>query len=204
MLAGLAFQVFTMLVFILCALDFGFRTYVRYKLQGRQALDQTESIVAVRNSVPFRLFLAALAFATLCIFARCCFRVAELSGGWTGPLMRDQTLFIVFESLLVCLASFVLAIFHPSWTFKLMLHNTTGLEPIWIRWRNRPRANAVSEGSMDDSRLVDELAEQTSSEDERRRNSLQTVPAPTLSATGTPIAPEESPELCASLSPIQM
>lgn len=199
-----------MLVFIVCALDFGLRTYVRYKLQGRQALDQTESIVAVRNSVPFRLFLAALIFATLCIFARCCFRVAELSGGWTGPLMRDQIMFIVFESSLVCLASFVLVIFHPSWTFKSMIHSTRGLAPGWIRWGNRPRANAVSEGSVDDGRLVDDPVQQaredrgTNGEDERKKQSPQTVPVPTLSATGTPIAPEESPELRASLSPVQV
>ena len=39
--------------------------------------------------------------SALCIFARCCFRVAELSQGYHGPLLKKQGLFIGLEGVYV-------------------------------------------------------------------------------------------------------
>lgn len=47
------------------------------------------------------LQLAALCFATLVIFIRSIFRAIELLDGWTGPLVKNQTLFIVLDGMMV-------------------------------------------------------------------------------------------------------
>ncbi|KAF3765132.1 RTA1-domain-containing protein [Cryphonectria parasitica EP155] len=195
MIAGLAFQVFTMATFICSAVDFTLRTYLRYKLQGQEALEQAVSNTAVRSSTPFRLFLAALIFATLCIFTRCCFRVAELSGGWTGPLMKKQVLFIVFESTMVFLASVALVVFHPGWCFKIMLEGEGGLGLSRLRQfrpfrGNRPRANAVSEGSVDDGVLQRQISGQMQGGEDKTEAQAPTtsrvqVPAPRANTTST-------------------
>lgn len=117
-IAGLAFQVFTMFLFIIASSDFAIRVYRRSRAQGDHAFDQSESVASVRNSRLFKFFLGALAFSTVCIFIRCVFRVAELSGGWKGPLMQNQTLFIIFESTMVLLAATALAVFNPSFCLQ--------------------------------------------------------------------------------------
>lgn len=126
MLAGLAFQVFTMFLFVLASLDFAVRVLRRYRVQGDQALDQTTSVAAVRRSASFKLFLCALGLATACIFVRCAFRVAELSDGWEGPLMRDQALFVVFEGVMIFVAAAALAVFNPGFCFKQMSVGSVG------------------------------------------------------------------------------
>lgn len=79
MVAGLAFQVLTLAVFICLCIDFTFRTLKRMKTMGDTALDPTHA--RLRASVMFRSFVVALAFATLCIFIRSVYRVAELNEG---------------------------------------------------------------------------------------------------------------------------
>lgn len=73
---------------------------------------------ALRGSAKFRAFLVALGLATFCIFIRSIYRVAELSEGWTGALIRNQRLFIGFEGAMVIVAVLVLNIFHPGYCFR--------------------------------------------------------------------------------------
>ncbi|KAK2048658.1 RTA1 like protein [Colletotrichum somersetense] len=125
MLAGLAFQVFTMLVFMIVAADFGLRTYLRARGAHLPnisiTLDNRPAMVCLRASRRFKAFLAALGLATVCIFARCIFRVVELSGGWTGPLMARQDLFIAFEGVMIATAVLALNFFHPAFCSKELL-----------------------------------------------------------------------------------
>ncbi|KAH3962333.1 hypothetical protein HBI80_034600 [Parastagonospora nodorum] len=116
MVAGLAFQVFTMLTFIILALDFAIRTLGRIRQLGSaNALDPRHA--ALRKSWAFKGFLTVLSLATLLIFTRCVFRVAELSHGWHGPLIQKQHYFIGLESAIVCVAVLLLNLFHPSICF---------------------------------------------------------------------------------------
>ncbi|KAI0010875.1 RTA1-domain-containing protein [Xylariaceae sp. FL0662B] len=118
MIAGLSFQVLTLLVFIILCVDFGVNTVRRRRaLGGDAALDQDPVLVAVRRSWRFRGFLAALALSTICIFWRSVFRVAELSGGWSGHLMARQDLFVGFEGVMITVAVWALNVFHPSVCF---------------------------------------------------------------------------------------
>lgn len=116
MVAGLAFQVFTMLTFIIMALDFTIRTLRRIgQIGSDNALNPRHA--ALRKSWAFKGFLTALSLATLLIFTRCVFRVAELSHGWHGRLIQKQNYFIGLESAIVCVAVLLLNLFHPSFCF---------------------------------------------------------------------------------------
>lgn len=126
MIAGLSFQVFTLLAFIILSGDFAWRTYSRYRRLGAAALDQAEATRRTRSSWLFKGFLAALALSTICIFWRSVFRVAELSKGWDGPVMKRQDLFIGFEGVMVVIACYSLNIFHPAFCFREMLDNDEG------------------------------------------------------------------------------
>lgn len=117
MIAGLAFQVITLLVFMILAADFALTTYKRSKALGTtQALDQTHT--KLRNSFKFRGFLYALTFATLCIFTRSVYRVAELSEGWEGHLIKTQKYFIGLEGAIVAAGVLALNVFHPGLGFR--------------------------------------------------------------------------------------
>ncbi|KAI5867837.1 RTA1-domain-containing protein [Durotheca rogersii] len=120
MIAGLAFQVFTLLVFTALSLDYGLNT-LRHRRRQR-ALDPSPGPAAApaataKRPLMFRLFPAALALSTVCILWRSVFRVAELSRGWTGPLMERQDLFVGFEGAMIAAAVLVLNVFHPSLCF---------------------------------------------------------------------------------------
>jgi hypothetical protein len=117
MIAGLSVQVFTLLIFILLALDFSLKTLRRIRALGSQgALDPAHS--KLRQSRAFQGFLAALSFATLCIFTRSVYRVAELSEGWNGHLIKTQRYFIGLEGAIVGAAVLALNAFHPGLCFR--------------------------------------------------------------------------------------
>lgn len=116
MVTGLAFQVFTLLVFILLCADFAARTVRRMNRMGEAALDPTHA--SLRRSMKFRAFLVALTLATICIFIRSVYRVVELGEGWNGALIKNQTLFVVLEGVMVVVAVLVLNLLHPGLCFR--------------------------------------------------------------------------------------
>ncbi|KAL8954127.1 MAG: hypothetical protein Q9222_000009 [Ikaeria aurantiellina] len=116
MVTGLAFQVLTLLVFMILCADFAVRTIARMNRMGESALDPTHA--TLRRSNKFRAFLVALALSTICIFIRSVFRVVELGEGWEGALIKNQTLFIVLEGVMVVIAVLVLNVFHPGLCFR--------------------------------------------------------------------------------------
>jgi len=116
MVAGLAFQVFTLLVFICFCADFALKTFRRLQTMGDAALDPRHA--ALRTRFSFRAFLFALSLATLCIFIRSVYRVAELGEGWEGALIKNQSLFIGLEGAMVVVAVLSLNFFHPGICFR--------------------------------------------------------------------------------------
>ena len=129
MIAGLVFQVVILLVFMTCSADFALNVWRRQRKYGAdRAFDQSEAARRVRGSFLFKTFLGALALSTVCIFVRSIFRVAELSGGWDGPLMARQDLFIGFEGVLIVVACFILNVFHPSVCFKELMDGDVAVD----------------------------------------------------------------------------
>jgi hypothetical protein len=116
-IAGLSVQVATLFIFTLFAADFAIRTMKRVRRQGIEGASDPIHM-QLRGSHAFKWFLFSLSVATLCIFTRCVFRVAELSKGWTGDLMRTQKYFIGLEGAVVAAAALALNAFHPATCFK--------------------------------------------------------------------------------------
>jgi hypothetical protein len=85
-LAGLIFQVITLTFFVGCVLDYVVRS--RGVWHNKQTFPPR-----------FVVFVAAVALATLLIFIRCCYRVYELSEGYSrdSEALRDQTMFNALE-----------------------------------------------------------------------------------------------------------
>ncbi|KAK1590821.1 RTA1 like protein [Colletotrichum navitas] len=174
MLAGLAFQVFTMLLFMVVAADFGLRTYLRARgahLPNLSlTLDNHPAMVCLRASRRFKAFLVALSLATVCIFARCIFRVVELSGGWTGPLMARQDLFIAFEGAMIATAVLALNVFHPAFCSKELL-NPPPRREIVRRERTEQPAFKMVNFIIDEN----EVATQDAAQDNTQTDAAQEV-----------------------------
>ncbi|KAI0602647.1 RTA1 like protein-domain-containing protein [Biscogniauxia sp. FL1348] len=125
-MVGLSLQVATLLVFVGLVVDFGVRAWRR----GGGALDQdAAAMVAVRRSAAFRGFVAALALSTACVLARCVYRILEMSGGYEGPLMARQDLFVAFEGGMISVAVLALNFFHPSLCFDRLVPDEKCLGP---------------------------------------------------------------------------
>ena len=81
MMAGLAFQVFTLFMFIGLGAEFCWRVKSSHR--------QLDPIYAhLRDSSRFVSFLWALSLATILIQIRCIYRLIELAQGWDGALFR--------------------------------------------------------------------------------------------------------------------
>jgi hypothetical protein len=115
MIAGLAFQVFTLVIFISLCADFMLRLRRRKRQLGAAAvLPQDPALTRIRDSWQFRGFTVALALAIFLVLWRCAYRVAELNQGWTGPITFKQYLFMGMEPVLIAAAVYSLAFFHPA------------------------------------------------------------------------------------------
>jgi hypothetical protein len=149
MLAGLTVQVVTLLIFILLALDFALRTIIRIRQLGsRNALDPRHD--NLRKSWVFKAFLIALTLSTLCIFTRCVYRVAELSQGWEGHLMKVERYFIGLEGAIIVVAVYLLNLFHPRLclkeTLQLPLSDQGAARKTWF---GRKKASDSTTASQD-------------------------------------------------------
>ncbi len=69
----------------------------------------------------FFLFKALFA-ATIFIFVRSCFRVAELKEGFDGKLANDEVTFMILEGAMIILAVISLTILHPGTCFQGSWH----------------------------------------------------------------------------------
>ncbi|KAI9799487.1 MAG: hypothetical protein M1833_004009 [Piccolia ochrophora] len=111
MISGLAFQVFSLVLFITLCSEFAWRVY-----KNKNNLNSKHE--HLRSTNKFRAFHITLAIATLTIFIRCVFRVAELSEGFDGALATDQVTFMILEGAMVAIACIALTALHPGVAFQ--------------------------------------------------------------------------------------
>jgi hypothetical protein len=154
MIAGLSFQVVTMLAFIIASSDFALRTHRQYKTRGAAALSQDPALARMRSTLRFKLFLGALSLASVLILWRSAFRVAELSQGWTGPVMADQGMFVGFEGVLIVVAVLVLNVFHPSICARELFEVGGGLKGCWCMRSRKGASKDVKSLSDGESKPV--------------------------------------------------
>lgn len=113
MIAGISWQVITLLVFGACA---GWYVWKRYRAakQGHHLSDQARLTLA---NWKFKLFAVGVFTAFLAVFIRCVYRIAEMAGGWGNSIQRDEASYIAFEGALIAYATLVQTVFHPGYCF---------------------------------------------------------------------------------------
>jgi hypothetical protein len=118
MIAGVIWQVVCLAFFGYFLVEYGVRTH-------RHRDELSPESMALFRSTKFRSFMAAIALAYITIFARCVYRIPELTGGWGNSLMRSEVDFIVLEGVMIVLAVLALTVCHPGFCFPA-LGNTIG------------------------------------------------------------------------------
>ncbi|KAF5571902.1 phospholipid-translocating ATPase [Fusarium phyllophilum] len=103
-IAGLVFQVVTLLWFVALFIDYVIRA--------------SKSPARYRLTKPILTFLFFLFLSTIFILIRCGYRIAELNGGYFSAIFRDEGLYIALESCMMCIAVLLLNAGHPGYAFK--------------------------------------------------------------------------------------
>jgi hypothetical protein len=118
MITGVVFQV-------VCLIFFGY-LFAEYVFRTQRRRDQlSPEAIELFHKGSFRLFMLALFVAYITIFARCVYRIPELTGGWGSVQQRNEPEFIGLEGVMIVIAVLVLTIFHPGFCFPA-LGNTIG------------------------------------------------------------------------------
>jgi hypothetical protein len=115
MLAGLSVQVASLALFACLCGEFALRLYQNPQSWG----PKHETLY---SSKLFKAFLVGLSVATLTIFIRSTFRVAELSGGFKGPLANNEISFMILEGCIIIIACGCLTFLHPGIAFQGAWH----------------------------------------------------------------------------------
>jgi hypothetical protein len=125
MIAGLSTQVASLVLFMTLCSEFAWRVvHLQPELNHPSA--------TITRTFRFKAFLVgksnmcwcsiakivALPIATICIFIRSCFRVAELSGGFHGKLANQQITFMILEGAMIIIACILLTVLHPGFSFQ--------------------------------------------------------------------------------------
>jgi hypothetical protein len=91
MMAGIAFQVVTLLFFGAAASWYVIR---RWKAQNVPFSVEATRFLA---STKFRLFVYGFTLAYVAILVRCIYRIVEMAGGWANPVMQFEPAFIALD-----------------------------------------------------------------------------------------------------------
>ncbi|VUC31846.1 unnamed protein product, partial [Clonostachys rosea] len=111
MLAGVVFQVVSLLIFMGLWLEFAL------SLRGVSENNRDARFSELRATRKFTWFQYALGAGVVLIFVRSVYRVAELEQGFAGPIANDELSFMILEGPMIILAVFVVTILHPGTAF---------------------------------------------------------------------------------------
>jgi len=127
MIAGLAFQVISLVIFSCLCCDFAWRLYkgivssgVSFKVSDTDTSDaelgglSSTDYASIKASKMFKGFIVALVAATILIITRSSYRLAELQEGFNGKLANDEVLFMILEGPMIILTCIGLTVFHPG------------------------------------------------------------------------------------------
>lgn len=140
MTVGVAFQVFSMTLFLFFFMNFLWRIYfraspsVKFLLSNFGALffqtnrgrelqrnhlnpmyNQEFRLTIERTS--FGYYPLALFLACFFIYVRCVYRLVELSEGWSGYLITHEEFVMTLDGLQVLITCIILVLFHPGLIF---------------------------------------------------------------------------------------
>jgi len=119
MMAGIVWQVFTLIVFGILVSDYAFRAYKR-------RAEFAPSAIKLTQTLRFKLFISGLILAYITVFTRCVFRIGEMAKGWGNPIMQSESDFIALDSVMIVIAVLCLTAFHPGFIFpEMQMHGKT-------------------------------------------------------------------------------
>lgn len=142
MIAGVVFQVISLLIFMGLWLEF-----VR-RLRRSSASAKDQRFAELRDTKKFALFQYALGVAVVLIFIRSVYRVAELQQGFNGPIANNQVSFMILEGPMIFLAVLAMTVLHPGIAFGHNLRSAA-----WSITQSRKTAFVTTSHYMEDNFL---------------------------------------------------
>ncbi|SCU77740.1 LADA_0A01992g1_1 [Lachancea dasiensis] len=135
--AGLAFQVASMTMFLFLWFHLLYQIFVVTRMQHVGTTKVSISLFRIPQSEIdykyrakfeslrlhpqrwiFRYFPWALTVSVLLVYVRCIYRVIELAEGWNGNLITHEVYFIILDALMISLATTIMTVFYPGFAFK--------------------------------------------------------------------------------------
>ena len=127
MIAGLAWQVVSLVIFIALCADFAHAVLKDGLVAHNRALENLRTFSSSHKKMKGFMFgrvlfgldgtlltPSALLVATATIFTRSCYRVAELQEGFDGDLANQQAAFMILEGAMIIIACIALTALHPG------------------------------------------------------------------------------------------
>lgn len=112
MVGGLAFQVFSMSIFLYFFLDFIWK--IRYMRKGYYDMEFEPKYAHVRERKIFKYFPVIIFLGVIFVYVRSIYRVIELAEGWTGFLIVHEVYFMILDALMMALTCVMFIPFHPG------------------------------------------------------------------------------------------
>lgn len=102
MVAGIVFQLFSMSIFVFCAVDF---------------LRRVTRLGLLRSGTRFSqcVVLGAMGLSVVCVYIRSIYRTVELVQGWNGYLITHESYFVGLDGVMMVIAVGIFNVCHPGW-----------------------------------------------------------------------------------------
>jgi hypothetical protein len=142
MVAGVVFQVVSLLIFAGLWLEFALRLR-RFSVNAKD-----HRFAELRDTKNFTWFQYALSVAIVLIFVRSVYRVAELQQGFNGPIANNQVSFMILEGPMIFSAVLVMTVMHPGIAFGDSLRSAA-----WSITQSRESARITTGIYMDNISL---------------------------------------------------
>ncbi|CCM03424.1 uncharacterized protein FIBRA_05555 [Fibroporia radiculosa] len=121
MLAGIIFQLASITVYLVLAMEFILRFL--YEKPLRSTNKPSPAYKFDRN---IKLMLFGLALSSICVYIRSVYRTIELAEGWRGYINSTQHFFDWLDGGMIVLAMFTVNVFHPGFLLgRANVWNTT-------------------------------------------------------------------------------
>ncbi|CEL10936.1 hypothetical protein ASPCAL14043 [Aspergillus calidoustus] len=123
MIAGLAFQVAALTLFIYLGSEFAFRLRRRTREAQRNGSSDSENrkddgYAAIREKRRWKVWIFTVALSTLLVYIRSIFRVVELNGGYDSELANDEIAFMVLEGAMISIMCICMTAIHPGFALQ--------------------------------------------------------------------------------------
>lgn len=121
-IAGLAFQVFTMVVFQALWYMFIRNIIAAYKAKGDNAFNPDFVHIRARGVKYQIALMAAVSISLILIFIRSIYRLVEMGFGYGSTLADTEIYFMFFEGLLMSLSCVLMTVCHPGLMYGRRSH----------------------------------------------------------------------------------